>query len=104
MTVSGTTPLTRGKRTAAACAAAALLLSLSLGGCSTSISDMPLAGASSDASQHPKDVSDYPAVHDIPAPREEATMATSEQAKIEQELIAARERQAQASAAALATK
>jgi hypothetical protein len=71
------------------------LLALSLGGCSTSIADLPFG--SSDGSDTSKDASAYPAVHDMPAPREEAPMAPAEQAKVEQELIAARDHQTSAS-------
>jgi hypothetical protein len=74
--------------------AALVMLSLSLGGCATSIADIPLIGVPSDAPSRPKDPSAYPAVHDIPAEREQTAMAPSEQAKIQKELIAARDRQA----------
>ena len=75
-------------------AAAMVLLSLSLGGCSTSIADLPF-GTPSDAPERPADVSAYPAVHDLPAPRDQAPMDPAEQAKVEKELMAARDRQAQ---------
>jgi hypothetical protein len=78
-------------------------LSLSLGGCSTSLSDLPF-GTASDAADKPKDVSAYPAVHDLPPPRDEAAMPPAEQAKVEQELIATRDRQASTAAAAVAAK
>lgn len=87
----------RSRHRAVAGAALAVVLSLSLGGCSTSIADLPF-GASSDAPERPKEVSAYPAVHDLPAPRDEAAMDPVQQAKVEKELIAARDRQAQASA------
>ena len=75
-----------------------MLLSLSLGGCSTSIADLPF-GAPSDAPERAADVSAYPAVHDLPAPRGQASMDPAQQAKVEKELIAARDHQAQAPAA-----
>jgi hypothetical protein len=71
-----------------------LLLSISLGGCSTSIADF--GGAPSDTPERAADVPDYPAVHDLPAPRDQAAMDSAEQARIEKELIAARDRQAHA--------
>jgi hypothetical protein len=79
-------------------ATAMVLLSLSLGGCSTSIADLPF-GTPSDAPERAADVSAYPAVHDLPAPRDQATMNPAEQAKVEKELMAARDRQAQTSQA-----
>lgn len=79
--------------------AALVLLALSLGGCATSIADMPLVGLPADAPQRPKAVSAYPAVHDIPVAREQSAMEPSEQAKVQAELIAARDRQATVAAA-----
>jgi hypothetical protein len=95
--------LKRHKGFVAAGVVAACLLSLALGGCSTSLSDLPF-GTASDSTDHPKEVSAYPAVHDLPAPRDEAAMPPAEQAKVEQELIAARDHQASTAAAAIAAK
>ena len=78
-----------------ACAAALALMSLALGGCSTSIADLPYE-APSDAPERSHDGSSYPAVHDIPAPRDQVAMDHAEQARIEKELIDARDRQAHA--------
>jgi hypothetical protein len=72
-----------------------LLLFLSVGGCSTSIADLP-SGSSPDTPERAADVPDYPAVHDVPAPRDQAAMDPAEQARVEKELIAAREHQSQA--------
>jgi hypothetical protein len=81
-----------------ASAATLVLLSLSLGGCSTSFADLPF-GTPSDTPERAAEVPDYPAVHDLPAPRDHAAMDPAEQARIEKELIAAREHQPQASGA-----
>ena len=97
MKVLGTAASQRARKAALA-AIAAIGLSLSLGGCSTSIADLPF-GTPSDAPERPTELSGYPAVHDLPAPREETAMNPTEQAKVEKELIAARDRQAQASTA-----
>jgi hypothetical protein len=92
----------RGKR---AWALGALLLSaLALGGCSSSIADLPLIGTPSDAPARAKDANGYLPVHDLPPDREEAALPPAEQAKIEKELIAARDRQASAAAKDAATK
>lgn len=79
--------------------AALVAAGCALGGCSVSLSDMPLLG-SSDPPAKTKGADAFPAVNDLPADREEAVLAPSERNKIEQELIAARERQANANASA----
>jgi hypothetical protein len=79
--LSGTTASNKRTRSVAV-GAALMLLSLSLGGCSTSIADLPFGGTTSDAPERPKDVSAYPAVHDLPGPRDEAAMDPAEQAKV----------------------
>ena len=77
--------------------AALLLSALTLGGCSTSIADMPLVGTPADAPERPKEAGTYLPVHDLPPDRDEAAMAPAERAKIQAELLAARDRQASAS-------
>src|SRR6478609_6178437 len=78
----------------------ALLASvLALGGCSTSIADLPLVGTPADAPARPKEVGAYLPVHDLPPDRDEPAIKPSEQQKIQAELIAARDRQAAAAAA-----
>lgn len=83
----------------AAVAAGLVVAACALGGCSVSLSDMPLLG-SSDAPAKAKEADAFPAVNDLPANRDEAVLAPAERNKIEQELIAARERQANANASA----
>ena len=78
---------------------ALLLSAVALGGCSSSIADMPLLGTPADAPARPKEAGGYLPVHDLPPDREEAALPPAEQAKIEKELIAARDRQASATAA-----
>ncbi len=83
------------KRINGALAGAALLLTaLALAGCSTSIADIPLDGASSEA--RARDAGAYLPVNELPPPRDEAAMNPAERAKIQNELVAARERQAMA--------
>jgi hypothetical protein len=77
--------------------AALLLMTLSLGGCSISIGDLPLGGSSADA--RPKDAGVYMPVNELPPDRDEAAMNPAERAKVQSELVAARERQASAVAA-----
>jgi hypothetical protein len=76
---------------------ALLLTALALGGCSTSISDIPLGSASSDT--RAKDTDAYLPVNQLPPARDEAAMDPAERAKVQKELVAARERQASAVAA-----
>jgi hypothetical protein len=72
---------------------------LALGGCSTSIADLPGVGLPADAPARQKEAGGYLPVHDLPPDREEAAMKPAEQAKIEAELIAARNRQASSAGA-----
>jgi hypothetical protein len=76
-----------------------MLSALALGGCSISMADLPLVGVPADAPARPKESGAYLPVHDLPPDREEAAMAPAERAKIEAELVAARDRQASAAAA-----
>jgi hypothetical protein len=76
--------------------AALLLTALALGGCSTSIADIPLGSASSDT--RAKDAAYLP-VNELPPARDEAAMDAAERAKVQKELVAARDRQASAVAA-----
>ena len=85
-------PIDRMKR---GLAAAALLASMAaLSGCASTVADLPEA----DASGHPKEASGYLPVHDLPPDRSEQAMKPVEQAKMEAELKALRERQATAAA------
>ena len=87
-------------RTRRALAAGALLLSaLALGGCSTSIADLPLVGTPAGAPDRPKEAGAYLPVEDLPPNRDDAVIAPADQAKIKAELLAARDRQASAAAA-----
>ncbi|HLI99362.1 MAG TPA: hypothetical protein VKT76_06580 [Bradyrhizobium sp.] len=73
----------------------ALLLALALGGCSIPIADLPLGGAPADVSRA-KDGGAYLPVNELPPDRDEAAMNPAERAKVQAELVAARERQASA--------
>jgi hypothetical protein len=74
---------------------AALLM---LSGCSSSLVDLPGASTTSDAAGHAKEPDAYLPVHDLPPDRDEAVIPPDQRAKIEKELIAARDRQASATA------
>ena len=94
---SGRMSIDRNKR---ALALGALLLSaLALGGCSISIADLPLVGTPADAPGRPKEAGAYLPVNELPPDRDEAAMDPVQRAKIQNELVAARDRQASALAA-----
>jgi hypothetical protein len=72
---------------------ALLTASFALAGCSSQIADLTPA----DAQPRPREAGTYLPVHDIPPARDEAGAISPEQrAKIEAELMAARDRQATA--------
>jgi hypothetical protein len=79
--------------------AALFASAFALGGCSTSIADLPGLGTPADAPQRPKEAGSYLPVHDLPPDRDEAALKPKELEKIETELRAARDRQATSSAA-----
>jgi hypothetical protein len=74
--------------------AAWLLSAALLGGCSVPIADMPLIGTPADAPNRPKDPPPWLPVHDMPPDRSDVVMDPAERAKVQSELIAARDRQA----------
>jgi hypothetical protein len=86
---------------AAAHIAVAVLASLTLAGCSIPLAELPSMGGSDPAIA--KDADGYMAVNATPAQRPEKVLQPDERVKVENELIAARERQAAAAAAAAAT-
>ena len=73
----------------------ALLLALGLGGCASTLGSMPteLGGLPAGTPPQPAAPVGYPAVHDMPPPRNDVTMTKEEQKKAEAELMALRERQ-----------
>lgn len=79
------------------------MAAFALAGCSSSIADLPLGSPAADASAHPKEPDGYLPVHDIPPERDEAVIPPDQRAKIQSELIAARDRQASSTAAASST-
>ena len=88
--------VTRGRAICALLVSALALSALTLGGCSISIADLPLGGIPAEAPPRPKDAGAYLPINERPPEREEAVMDPAERARIERELIAARERQASA--------
>lgn len=83
------------RRWARALAASVVLCTpLALSGCSSPIADMPSLEA--DAIVRPKEPGGYLPVNDVPRERETRMISPEERAQIEQELKAARDRQASA--------
>ncbi len=66
-----------------------------LGGCSIPVADLPPLGAPADTARA-KDAGVYLPVNQLPPDRDEAAMNAAERAKVQAELVAARERQASA--------
>ena len=75
---------------------AALALPIGLGGCSSTLSSMPteLGGMPANTPQPSGAPVAYPAVHDMPPPRQNAVLTDAEQKAAEAELAALRARQA----------
>jgi hypothetical protein len=82
------------KRITFAAATAALLLSVSLGGCASSNSSLMDARA-----EAPAPANEYLPVEDLPAKREKPAMTADEQAKLKKRLTDARDRQTAAAKA-----
>ncbi len=77
------------------CALAVLFAAaLSLANCTSQIADLPIIGTPADAPERPKEPGVYLPVNDLPPARDEAAMDPKERAKIQAELIKARDRQA----------
>ena len=68
--------------------AGAIVATIPLSGCSVSVADLPIVGLPEGTPARPKDPGAFPAVHDMPAPREESALDPAEQVKIESELAA----------------
>ena len=77
---------------------ALMLSALALGGCATSIAELPLVGTPAGAPAAPKEAGAYLPVEDLPPNRDEAAMAPADRAKLKAELLAARDRQASVAA------
>jgi hypothetical protein len=88
-----------GRKKQALALGALLLSALALGGCSMSIADLPLVGTPADAPGRPKEAGAYLPVNQLPPDRDETAMDPAQRAKIQNELVAARDRQASATSA-----
>jgi hypothetical protein len=86
--------MSAGRQSRTLALAALFGATLALAGCSSQIADLPLVGTPADAPARPKEPGAYLPVNDLPPNRDEATMDAKERARIQAELIAARDRQA----------
>src|ERR1700736_54695 len=75
-----------------------LAASLALAGCATSIAGLPPIRPPADAPARPGDTGAYLPVHDLPPERDQPELAPAQRAKIQAELLAARDRQASSAA------
>lgn len=75
-------------------AAVLVLLAMGLGGCASTVADLPLVGLPAGAPARPADPGSYLPVHDVPPAPDGPLLAPAEQARIEAELVASRDRQA----------
>jgi hypothetical protein len=84
---------------AAAVVALAAVVATSLSACTSALSDLPasVGGLPAGAPERPVTPVAYPAVHDMPPPRDDTVLTTAEQKKAQQDLLAARDRQNQRS-------
>ena len=80
--------------------AVALAAAVSLSACASisqqmadTLSRAPAIGLSSSAPERPAEPPAYPAVHDVPPPRTSSVLTLVEQQKVEDDLVAARDRQ-----------
>ncbi|WJR75110.1 hypothetical protein [Bradyrhizobium sp. NP1] len=71
-----------------------LAAGIALSGCASTVAELPAVGTPADAPPPSKEASGYLPVHDMPPDREAAVIPPNERAKIEAELIKARDRQA----------
>jgi hypothetical protein len=73
--------------------AGAILLSCVLGGCASQMADAPLVGLPANTPARPVTPAEYLPVHDLPAARQETVLNPDQRAKLEKDLVAARDRQ-----------
>ena len=87
-------PSRPGKKTARVAGIALLLLAAAaVAGCTSTLSNLPIVGEPDKLPQRPDTPASYPAVHDMPAPRDTKPLTEADRKKLEDELVAARNKQ-----------
>lgn len=71
-----------------------------LGGCASTVADLPVVGLPADTPARKQQTGTYIPVHDLPADRETAKLDAAARAKLQGELVATRDKQNAAGAAA----
>ncbi len=70
-----------------------MLMAVTLSGCGSTLTDLPIVGEPADVPRATGDSPAYLAVHDMPAPRAVPVMSSADQARVQNDLVAARDRQ-----------
>ena len=81
-------------------ALAVIASAASVGGCASTVADLPYVGLPADAPARKPQTGTYIPVHDLPADREIAKLDAAERARLQAELVATRDKQNAAGAAA----
>lgn len=79
---------------------AVAVLGLAAGGCASTVADAPLVGLPANTPARPATPGQYLPVHDLPTPRQETVLNPQQQDQLENDLRAARDRQASGAQAA----
>lgn len=91
----------RTGRTRRLASAAGFIVAVSaLGGCASTIADLPYVGLPADAPARKPATGKYLPVHDLPTDRDIAKLDAAERAKLQSELVATRDKQNAAGASA----
>lgn len=81
---------------------AVVLAASTLAGCASTFVDLPVIGEPANLPRAQGEGPAYLAVHDLPAPRAQPIMDSNQQERVQNDLIAARDRQAASATAAAA--
>jgi hypothetical protein len=88
------------RRCRIAAPALVVMLAVAMSGCASisqkfaeTASQLPAVGLPAGAPERPSEPTPFPAVHDIPPPRNSVTLTNMEQQRLEEDLVAARDHQ-----------
>jgi hypothetical protein len=97
-------PRGRAARLRAAGVAMVLAATIAASGCTSTLSNLPVVGEPDHLPKRPDNAGEFPAVHDMPTPRDTKPLTEAERQKLEAELAAARDQQEAATATTPAPK